>query len=216
MIILIQGAMDEEIHQLIKRFKAKKEKIQGYQFYFGNYLKHKIIISLTKIGTVNASKATRIAINKFKPTHVINIGLCGAQIKTLHPFDIVIGDKVIYISHRTKHLILKGSRSLSLLTNKVSTKIKIYHSLMGSANLFTKDKKEIIKYHKNCHHVTEDMESIASYFECDEENIKHLTIRIVSNNELLDEDYEKYHKKASRLLQDFIYKFINVLIKACN
>ncbi|MCQ2753138.1 MAG: 5'-methylthioadenosine/S-adenosylhomocysteine nucleosidase [Bacilli bacterium] len=212
MTILIQGAMKKEINELIKVFSLKLKRHEGYQFYRG----HHLIVSLTKIGTVNASKATRLAIKYYRPTHVFNIGLCGAHVKNLHPNHLIIGDVVTYIKAKQERLILKGTPSLIRLVDQIPTKLKLTHAIMGSANLFTKDEKTIQRYQKICQHVSEDMESIASYYECESENIPHLAIRIISNNEITHEDYETYHRAAAHHLQVFIEQLINVLRQSDN
>ncbi len=62
---------------------------------------------------------------------------------------------------------------------------------LGSGDLFSKEKDRIMWLHETFGNVSEDMESFAVYAACRECQIPCVSIRVISNNELLDEDYDK-------------------------
>lgn len=98
-IILIQGAMDIEVQYIIDLLKDKKLiQIAEYEFYEGTINNIKIVVSKTLVGTINATIATSIGIEKFNPDIVINQGIAGAHKENLHIGDIVIGEKCCNIN----------------------------------------------------------------------------------------------------------------------
>ena len=65
-VILIQGAMDIEVEYLISKLNnIEKRIISEYEFWTGNIGSNKIIISKTRIGTLNATISTTIGIINF-------------------------------------------------------------------------------------------------------------------------------------------------------
>lgn len=113
--ILLQGAMETEI-EYFKEVISNLEKIElyGYDFYKGEIQGYPIIISKTKIGLIEASLATFIAITNFNPIAVINQGTAGACSKDLHTKDIVIGEKCININSYLTIRKRRNTRSLSI------------------------------------------------------------------------------------------------------
>lgn len=96
--ILIQGAMDMEVDYLIKTLKnPTKQHIGSWTFWKGNLGKHEVIVSRTEVGLVNATAATTIGIEKYKPTIIINQGTSGGHDFSLHTGDIVLGTDIINI-----------------------------------------------------------------------------------------------------------------------
>lgn len=65
--------MDIEINVFIEILEDKKEKeINGFKFWTGKIGDKDVVISKTEVGMVNASISTMIALEKFKPTIIIN------------------------------------------------------------------------------------------------------------------------------------------------
>lgn len=96
--ILIQGAMIIEVKKIIDSLEnLVEEKIGCWNFYKGTYFNYPIVVSKTEMGMVNASAATVLAIENYKPLAIINQGTAGAHSKYLSKYDIVIGTKVVNI-----------------------------------------------------------------------------------------------------------------------
>ena len=95
-IILVQGAMDMEVEHMVKALKdPKKEHIGSWTFWRGQLKEHDVIVSRTEIGLVNAAAATTLAIEKYKPTIIINQGTSGGHDYALHTGDIVLGEELV-------------------------------------------------------------------------------------------------------------------------
>ena len=90
--IIIQGAMEMEVDELLKSANIEKEEnINGFKFYIGQINEYPVIISETQIGIINVSMATLIAIQKYNPIAIINQGIAGAHVDYIHRNDIVVG-----------------------------------------------------------------------------------------------------------------------------
>ncbi len=225
-IILIQGAMDIEVQYIIDLLKDKKLiQIAEYEFYEGTIDNIKIVVSKTLVGTINATIATSIGIEKFNPDIVINQGIAGAHKEDLHVGDIVIGEKCCNINSFKMPIKSKGEGSnpfewelnkrakdiqqanlklvdlveKSLISN---TKNKIYRGILGSGDVFNREYDRISWINNTFNNLSEDMESIGTYSVCNKFKVPCIGIRIISNNELLLEDFDT--EQAIELQQTLI------------
>ena len=83
--IMVVGAMqDAELDFLINNLKnviTEKESI--YTFYIGNMFEKKVVVCVSKIGTINAACATTLGIIRYKPKCIISIGIAGGYGKNV-------------------------------------------------------------------------------------------------------------------------------------
>lgn len=231
-VILIQGAMDIEIQYIINLLKDKRLiQIAEYEFYEGTINNIKIVVSKTLVGTINATIATSIGIEKFNPSIVINQGIAGAHKENLHVGDIVIGEKCCNINSYKMPIKSKGKGSnpfewelnkrakdiqhanlklvdiieKSLISN---TKNKIYRGILGSGDVFNREYDRIVWIHDTFNNLCEDMESIGTYSVCNKFKVPCIGIRIISNNELLLEELDK---EQAIELQQILINILNKL-----
>ncbi len=218
--IIIQGAMDVEISYLKETISNVEEtELYGYKFYKGLYNNYPIIISKTNIGLIQSAVATFIAVTNFKPLALINQGTAGANSINIHNHDIVIGNDCINInSYITAHKELdKGSNSLEwelltfkegkdeLVTWEADTKLceiaiscskqhkngNVVVGRIGSGDVWDNEIDRIKWFNEKYNILCEDMETISSYTICNKYNIPVLGIRVISDNELTKEEYER-------------------------
>lgn len=237
--ILLQGAMEVEINYFKETIKDLEEiEIYGYEFFKGKFEGYPIIVSKTKVGLIEASISTFIGVTNFNPIVVINQGTAGACNESLHTGDIVIGDKCINInSYITKTREEKqGSMPLDweLLTFKEGkdelieytsnknlnnivqnckekyTSGKIVLGTIGSGDVWDRETDRIIWLNKNYNVLCEEMETISVYTICDKLNIPVIGIRIISDNEILQESFDS---SVTLKLQKFILDICKELIK---
>lgn len=230
MVILVQGAMEEEVNVLSDYFSPySKVVVHGYDFFICEYKGHKVIISQTKSGIINATIATVLAIKEFSPDIVINQGCAGGHTQELHQGDIVIGEKMVYMNDFKTPTKEKGAGSSSLdwypnpkrsyesfsskalieIAKKVNNSTKVNVGVLGSGDMHSKevDRIEYLRsiFHQDC----EDMESIAAMKVCDTFNVEKIALRVISNNELINESFNKIFCKN---MQEFVIRMINLLI----
>lgn len=203
--IIIQGAMEMEIEELLKNIKVEREvNVNGAKFYEGTIESYPIIISETQIGIINASIATCIAIEKYQPRAIINQGIAGSHIDNIHKYDIVIGEKSVNINSFITGIRNKGEGSnpnewlfdqrsieyncdknlLKIAQNMSLNKYNLFYGILGSGDIFDReiDRIQWIQERKNT--LCEDNESVAVYNVCNRFNIPCIGFRTITNNEV--------------------------------
>ena len=92
--ILVQGAMIVETDFLISSLESPVSyKIREWDFTAGKIDGYPVVISKTESGVINATAATILGIENFKPVAVINQGTAGGHDPKLHTGDIVLSEK---------------------------------------------------------------------------------------------------------------------------
>lgn len=207
--IIIQGAMPMEIEELLKNIQIEKEElIHNFKFYIGILENYPIIISETKIGIINASMATCIGIEKFNPIAILNQGVAGSHINSIHRNDIVIGEKSVNINSFITGIKNRNegtnpyewefdNRSFEVNCDKRLLKIvkryntneyNIFYGTLGSGDIFNRevDRIEWIRSKKDT--LSEDNESIAVYTICENFGIPCIGFRTITNNEITQKE----------------------------
>ena len=230
MVIVLQGAMDEEINVLLEYFKPIEERIiGGFNFYISNYFGNKIIISKTDVGMLNASISTTIAISEFKPDLIVNQGCAGAHTTELEVGNLIIAEKAAYINNFKTNTKLKGEGSDSIEWLPITkrsylidstmkyfdmakfvpyTGIKIF-GIVGTGDMFSKEYDRILYLHSLFGELSEDMETVAAFKACENFNVDRIAFRIISNNELTNTEFDR---STCQTVQNFTIKFVDTLI----
>ena len=237
-IILIQCAMKIECSKILEALKKKKEiDIQGYKYYEGTFQGRKIVISLSKVGLIHSASSLSLAIEKYNPSLIINIGIAGATDKNLHIGDIVIGESIINInSYRTPYKKMgkesnpnewelltflsgeedrlieeKTDKDLLSITKEILKDKKITVGKIGSGDAWNREIDRIIYLNKEYNILCEDMESIATYTIANQNNIPTVSIKMISDNILTGEDY---NREIGELLQEYILCYLEKIVKS--
>lgn len=221
--ILIQGAMEVEISHFISVFQAtKEEKFGTYVFYHGAYQGYPVILSRTKIGMAHCAAATALGISQYQPSMVLNQGIAGAHTTALKTGDIVLGEKSVSINAFEKPVAKKGVYYKYWLDGSFFTD-DAYHSgnenllkifdhaeysegtkiqgVLGSGDVWNREWEFIDWLHSTRGSHCEDMETLAMYQVAEEFSVAKLGVRMISNNELLEEEYQP---ETALTLQKFI------------
>lgn len=241
--ILIVGALNSETDYLIENINnCQMIEKAVYKFYEGTIEDYPVVLVKTCVGLVNASSATTLAIEKYNPILILNEGTAGGITEEKHKKDIIIGTEVFNInSYKTPYKELgegTDSRDWELMTftdggNDTKTIFKsneelvkiayslkeeyvygnIYKGIIGSGDVWNREKDKL-KFLDEVHNVScEDMEAISIYTIAKNYNIPVLSIKIMSDNELLGEEYEP---KVAFYAQEFCYKVLKEIIKNIN
>lgn len=234
--ILIQGALESEIRYYLEQecFQNVEETVRnGFTFYMipsdhREPADVQIIIGLTKMGMTNAAVATMTAIHEFAPDMIINQGTAGAHVKELKSGDMVIGRQAVNVhslemvkrdfgegmcpeewTGMATEYIDADEKLVRLFEEGIGGKTRtgtVVTGILGSGDLFSKEKDRILWIHDKFGNLSEDMESFAVYSACQACGIPCVALRVISNNELLDEDYDK---NTAMELQRVIWETIN-------
>lgn len=233
--ILIQGAMDVEISKFLENMK-NKEQIESNNFFFwrGKLSGKDVVISKTEIGPVNTAISTCIAIEKFNPVLIINQGTSGAIVDHLHRKDIVLGEYCVdYSGSRTNHLDYgQGSNSLKWIplsysigktdykkiecdrfyldqAKKVDYKHgKVITGTIGSAFQWNRELDRLKWINETYGIICEEMETAISAMTAKVFGIDFIGIRIISDNEVLGEEFQP---ELGHLCSEFIMDYLKNL-----
>lgn len=236
--ILIQVAMEVEAQVLLNKINNLEEfEIKGYKYYKGLFHDYPIVISLSKVGLINASTSLTIAVNEFNPKAIINMGIAGATSKNIHTKDIVIGESCINInSYRTSYLkegegsnpnkwelltfisgetdrlvIEKASEKLIELTKEISNEEygNLYYGRIGSGDIWNNEMDRLLFLNEKYEILCEDMESIATYTLANQWNIPVISLKMISDNSLTGEEY---NRDVGKYIGEYTIKYLERLI----
>lgn len=240
--IIVQGAMKIELDYIKEKlYEIEEIIIDGYNYIKGNLNGYPVILSETKIGTINSTISTLIGIKKFNPLCVINQGVAGGQAENIHKNDLVIGSGCInlnsyesnkksigegcnpfewnivnFISDETLEnysSILKSDSNLikyaEMLSDK-NNKRKVHIGLLGSGDAWDKEADRIVWINKKTGAISADMESIGAYTVANKYKVPVIGIRIISDNYILNEDYER---DVAYGAQEFVIELIKKIIE---
>lgn len=228
--ILLQGAMDVETAYLKEQIQKLPDyeciKTDGQTFYQGTLDDKTLILSATGMGTVKASMATTYALQYFHPAMVINQGTAGAQVRELSTGDVVLVEEAVNINalampkkkmgegsdpftwtgfHTTYH---KADEFMLELFSHLESEYsagKVMRGKAATGDIYSREDDRIIWLEETFHTLCEEMESAAVFEVCDKFRIPCVGLRIISNNELLDEEF---NEETAVLLQEYIWKVL--------
>lgn len=234
--ILIQGAMPVEIDTLVAALKDKKELRYGsYIFYEGKIGGKEVVISRTLIGLINASAATAIGIEKFKPDFIINQGTAGAIVEGLEFGKIVFGEKLYnagsYYTEKSKHSVdafgkkpmiapltlldkdkndikseyFTSDEKLMQKFEALAKDVKIKRINIASADAFNREDMLLHHWSRLYGASAEEMESVAAAQVAKAYNVPYLSVRIISDNMIEDVPYDP---SIAIKLQELIIKIL--------
>ena len=213
--ILIQGALQSEIDFLLSRLSidAKRE-IGGVVFYEGTYRDHPVVVCKTKMGEIAAAIATTVAIEAYAPVWILNQGTAGAFAKELHTGDVTVGERVVYLSQfSTKSdkeadalnpwkedgyctldgetISLKTDARLLAWLKSLSLPVKgtLHFGTLGSGDVWTTGREQISAYRERFGILCESMECTGVYMAANSRGVPAVSVRVISNTELLGESY---------------------------
>lgn len=103
--VVVQGAVDSELQPLLAALTEKETiQIAAWTFWRGQLGGKRVVVSRTEVGPMNASVATTLAIERFRPRLIINQGTAGALEPSLKVYDIVAGESTVdYGAFRSSH-----------------------------------------------------------------------------------------------------------------
>lgn len=239
-IMIIAAMEDTELNILKSVFKIEnKIELETCTFYETNMNNYPVVLCCSNIGCIQASNVVTIGIMKYNPIAIIDEGLAGAHGKEIHKNDIVIGTEVININSvktpklkegegadvfnwelvtfiKGKDDELKVEKADKLLIECVKeiekeyTKGKILYGRIGSGDIWNNEADRIMYLNKKYNTLCEEMEGIAIYQIANQYNIPVIGIRIISNNEILN---EKYDVSTGEELQYFVKKLVERYVK---
>lgn len=213
--IVIEGALQSEIDFLLSRLSiSAKREIAGVLFYEGLYRGQQVVICKTKMGEIAAAIATTVAIQAYQPAWILNQGTAGACCEALRTGDVIVGERVVYLSQyacredhdtdalnpwKTEEYRTLDGEEISMQTDPrflswlrtlsfpINGALRL--GALGSGDVWTVDREEILSHYRRFGVLCESMECTGAYLAANAQGVPLVSIRVISNNELLGEVY---------------------------
>lgn len=230
--------IDFLIKKLEKLENLEKSKLSIYNVYEGSINGQKVVIAQSEVGIINSAVLTTLAIEKYNPSIIINEGTAGGIGKDIHKGDIVIGSECFNIMSAKTPYKEEGEGSNSLQWNYItfvnggtdekktvkadeklvqfiaSLKEKYKYGnvctgVIGSGDIWNCEKDKIMYLNKVHHVLCEEMEGIAVYTVAKNYNVPVVGVRIISDNEMLSEEYDR---NLGLECQKFVYEIIKEMV----
>lgn len=227
--ILIQGAMEVETDWLVSRLEGGTSfERGGFRFWSGCLKGNELVVSRTEVGTVCASCATVLGMEIFQPKAVINQGIAGSHREDLHVGDIVVGRSCIHIHDLKTPVRGRGEGCdpfswafhdhcdggepsvweadpgwADFFEKATYSGGKKIAGRLGSGDVYNREVDRILWLREKGGQLCEDMESAAVYQLCRRFGVPCIGLRIISNNELTGEPYQR---KEGENLQRFVWE----------
>lgn len=231
--IAVVCAMKSEAQPLIDKIPhLERENCNQYEIYSGSINENKLLICISGVGMVNmASLVTYVAV-KYSPDCFFNYGIIGGY-GDVQKGSLVVVDDCININSTVFDAAPKGSGiSLSrarlvtfsesldefpvvyksdeqLISTALSVAEKnLIRGRLGSGDIWNKEYDKIMLFHTKYGVCGEDMEGYAMYQVANIFNIPALSLKGVSNNEILGQTYDY---SVMETLNEFAFDVLNSL-----
>ena len=219
-ILVIAAMEDAELNFLKDQLlSAKRIENKICTFIEGEIFGKNVVLCASNIGTINAAASLTLAIEKYNPKAIINEGLAGGIGNKVHTGDIVVGldvinitsyesekrklgegineynDLVSFIIGEENHLVPQNANSkLIELAKKISLSMEekqVHFGRIGSGDVWNKEADKIMYLYEKYGILCEDMELISIYTIANKYNIPCISIKCISDNAILDEEYDR-------------------------
>ena len=222
MKIGIVFALEEELKELKKKFKIKKEhNIFNLKIYETKYKENDIFLVQSGVGKVNAARTTQVLIDHMNVNYIFNIGVAGGLDNTLSIGNIVIGEKLVQhdfditaFNHEKGYIpelgvFVKADEKLTNLAEKLIKDAK--KGVIASGDIFCTDQKMSNKINKDFNALCVEMEGAAIAQVCYLDNIPFLILRSISdvpnnNNKIT---YEEFLESSSKKIAEAMYEILS-------
>lgn len=220
--MLLQGAMDIEIQELLSAMRLEKtETHAGFSYYIGEICGVPVIVNKTGMGIISGVLATMTAISNYRIKCVINQGTAGGHADWVHTGDLIRCEKAEYLNGLRMPVKGAGEGADSLqwrFDEKMkphcadSTLLKriegleypygkSYTGCIGSGDIYSREVDRIRWIQGKKGNLCEDMETYGVYETCERMKVPCLGLRVISNHEVFGEPFSE---ETAALLQKYL------------
>ena len=233
--ILIACAMKVEASVFLDKLNIINErKIGNFSFYESSCNDYSIVILVSNPGLINMASAISFGINLYNPCIILNYGVVGAFCDNIHQGDIIIGDECINIGSYLSGVMDKNmgvdinnwnlmsftdgdvddlvvfnadSHLLMLINSKKNDYQfgRVWNGRIGSSDVWDREYDKLMMLKNKYNVICEDMECVSVYQIAFNFSIPVISIKVVSDNIILN---EKYDKEVLLKSYDFIFDFL--------
>ena len=210
-------AMKSEAEPLIQKLEKKVQKnLFEYEIFLGEYKNINVLIGISGVGTINMSGLIHIVLLNYKIKFILNYGLAGGYGYSIHKGNLIViteclntnsyktkkerkgnGIKVDNIDYLTffenENKIIFYKVDVNIV-NEIKEKVKenknILFGKIGSGDMWNQEYDKIMYNYEKLNLLCEDMECAAVYQIADKYKIPFISIKGISNNEILNENFD--------------------------
>lgn len=226
MTVAIVGAMDEEIAYFKKHMSINKEKkIAHVLFYEGELEGKQVVLLKSGIGKVNATIATTLLMEYYKPSEVINTGSAGGLKDECQVGDVVIANEVIHHdADATAFGYEKGQipqmpksfpsdKKILKMSEDILANLDIaYHiGLIGTADTFMADERKVSQVKDDFPNmIAAEMEAAAIAQVCYQYKTPFIVMRALSDiaGKKSDVTFDQFIDQAAKQSTNFILEYL--------
>lgn len=209
-VILVAVAMRNELDVVLKNYDYVEKKIDGVEFLEIN---DKLVFMLSGVGTVKMAYAMGIAVSNYSISKVVNYGIAGGIGRDIHKNDIVIVSECMNVGSYRGACMNQGldvvKREYITFVDGGKDELVVYRSSkmleewareffvgakvgrIGSGDIWNRENDVIVHLRDKYVVVVSDMESVSLYQICTGLGIDVIAIKVISDNSLLGESYDR-------------------------
>ena len=231
--IAIVCAMKSEAQPIIDKLSVTEtENVYGFEINHSTLNGNNLLICKSGVGMVNMAGLVTFLAVKYSPDIILNYGIIGGY-GDVHKGSLVIVDDCININTTqftaagkgagislergrlvtfgenldNAPVIYKSDEKLLALAQSVAT-ADIIRGRLGSGDVWNREYDKIMVFHNKYGVCGEDMEGYAMYQSAARFGIPAISLKGVSNNEILAEAYDY---SVMEKLTDFVWEFLKLL-----
>ena len=220
-MIVVLCAMKQERDALLKLMsdvrvvKNKQVNVLDTQlnntFFVGKIDDKDVVVSKTGVGEVYATIATVLAIQKWKPELIINLGCAGSLNDEVRVNDIVVADKVAEWrfdaidwprGFESRYMSFSCDERVIEIIKKMKLKENVHYGGIVSSNEFIYKKSQvndIRKYYPEA--LCGEMEGFAIANTCFALGVKCSIIRSISDETMIAKNYHAYYFNLEKVCE---------------
>ena len=230
-VIAVAVRMKSEAELILKKTEIEKHEIvYGFEIYSGKICGKEAVLGISGVGMINMANLAMLLCMRYDVAFMLNYGVVGGYGESIHKGDIIAVTDAVHInSYRAEHAG-KGE-GISLDRNRLITfsegltdgivkyksdgeileKAKsifgdrLIFGTIGSGDVWNREYDKIMLFNTKYGVCGEDMECYRMYRSADRFAVPCMSIKGVSNNEILKEEYDY---SVMKTLADCVYEFI--------
>lgn len=209
-VILVAVAMRNELEVVLMNYDYVKKNIDGVEFF---EVSNNKVFMLSGVGTIKMAYAMGIAVSNYVISKVINYGIAGGIGGDIHKNDIVIVSECMNVGSYRGGSMSQGQdvlkREYITFVDGGKDELIVYHSdkkmeelarnyfvgakvgRLGSGDIWNREHDVIMYLRDKYDVVVSDMESVSLYQICEELGLEVISIKMISDNCLLGESYDR-------------------------
>lgn len=212
-MIGIIAAMQEEVNELLALMQdTQKQEHSHIRFYVGKLQEKDIVLMESGVGKGNAAMSCTVLLERFAPTHIINIGTAGGLSLEENILDIVVSERIVQHDYDTScidgeagiGLYFESDENLRQACMKVLTEVKKpYHvGMIASGDQFVHSEQQLHHLHTLFPEaICAEMEAGAIAQVCSSYQVPYVILRSLSDIAPKKDshmDFLEYVKHASK------------------